>query len=179
MTTPLPVTLVATPSLPIIWQTHGWCQTCAFLAMTRSPKIWTISLDLQPLLWYNTHMENSKRKQRTPEEIIAETEARLERLRVRQAKAEAKSNPAVASLMDAKAALAKEVREAKKLLGDGPQSANARIEKHEAWIEKINDQVIEAESDLFSAEARLVEIDTKIAEAISGLVSSKEISAEA
>ena len=87
-------------------------------------------------------MENSKRKQRTPEEIIAETEARLERLRVRQAKAEAQSNPAVASLMDAKADLMKEVREAKKLLGDGPQSANARIAKHEAWIEKINDSVI-------------------------------------
>ena len=124
-------------------------------------------------------MENSKRKQRTPEEIIAETEARLERLRVRQAKAEAKSTPAVATLMDAKAALQKEVREAKKLLGDGPQSANARIEKHEVWIAKIQDQVQEAESDLFSAESRLSEIDTQIAEAISGLVTSTEISAEA
>ena len=81
--------------------------------------------------------------------------------------------------MDAKAALQKEVREAKKLLGDGPQSANARIEKHEVWIAKIQDQVQEAESDLFSAAARLVEIDTKIAEAISGLVTSTEISAEA
>ena len=124
-------------------------------------------------------MENSKRKQRTPEEIIAETEARLERLRVRRAKAEAKSNPAVASLMEAKAELQKEIREAKKLLGDGPQSANARIAKHEAWIDKIQIQVHEAESDLFSAESRLAEIDTQIAEAISGLVSSTEISAEA
>ena len=124
-------------------------------------------------------MENSKRKQRTPEEIIAETEARLERLRVRQAKAEAKSNPAVASLMEAKAALQKEVREAKKLLGDGPQSAMARIAKHEAWIDKIQIQMHEAESDLFSAESRLSEIDSQIAEAISGLVSSTEISAEA
>ena len=124
-------------------------------------------------------MENSKRKQRTPEEIIAETEARLERLRIRQAKAEAKSNPAVASLMEAKAELQKEIREAKKLLGDGPQSANARIAKHEAWIDKIQAQVHEAESDLFSAESRLAEIDTQIAEAISGLVSSTEISAEA
>lgn len=124
-------------------------------------------------------MENSKRKQRTPEEIIAETEARLERLRIRQAKAEAKSNPAVASLMEAKAALQKQIREAKKLLGDGPQSANARIAKHEAWIDKIQIQMHEAESDLFSAESRLSEIDSQIAEAISGLVSSTEISAEA
>jgi cell fate (sporulation/competence/biofilm development) regulator YlbF (YheA/YmcA/DUF963 family) len=123
-------------------------------------------------------MENSKRKQRTPEEIIAETEARLERLRVRQAKAEAQSNPAVASLMNAKADLMKEVREAKKLLGDGPQSANARIAKHEAWIDKINASVIEAESDLFEAESKLSSINAQIAEAISGIVSSKEISAE-
>ena len=124
-------------------------------------------------------MSDKQRNQRTPEEIIAETEARLERLRVRQAKAEAQSNPAVASLMEAKAELQKEIREAKKLLGDGPQSANARIAKHEAWIDKIQAQVHEAESDLFSAESRLAEIDTQIAEAISGLVSSTEISAEA
>ncbi len=125
-------------------------------------------------------MSDKQRNQRTPEEIIAETEARLERLRVRQAKAEAKSNPAVASLMEAKAELQKEIREAKKLLGDGPQSANARIAKHEAWIDKIQAQVHEAESDLFSAESRLSEIDTKIAEAISDIVkTSKEISAEA
>ncbi len=125
-------------------------------------------------------MSDKQRNQRTPEEIIAETEARLERLRVRQAKAEAQSNPAVASLMEAKAELQKEIREAKKLLGDGPQSANARIAKHEAWIDKIQAQVHEAESDLFSAESRLSEIDTKIAEAISDIVkTSKEISAEA
>jgi cell fate (sporulation/competence/biofilm development) regulator YlbF (YheA/YmcA/DUF963 family) len=123
-------------------------------------------------------MENNKRTQRTPEEIIAETEARLERLRLRQAKAEAQSNPAVASLMDAKADLMKEVREAKKLLGDGPQSANARIAKHEAWIDKISAEVADAESDLFSAESRLSEINAKIAEAIAGIVSSKEMSAE-
>jgi len=125
-------------------------------------------------------MSETKRTQRTPEEIIAETEARLERLRLRQAKSEAQDNPAVASLMEAKADLTKEVREAKKLLGDGPQSANARIAKHEAWIEKINDQMTDAESDLFSAEERLDEINAQIAEAIQGIVeTSKEISAEA
>tara|TARA_R100000458_G_C8039080_1_gene91223 strand:- start:26 stop:403 length:378 start_codon:yes stop_codon:yes gene_type:complete len=125
-------------------------------------------------------MENNKRTQRTPEEIIAETEARLERLRLRQAKAEAQTNPAVATLMEAKAVLLKEVREAKKLLGDGPQSANARIAKHEAWIDRISASVTEAESDLFSAESKLAEINAEIAKAIQGIVeTSKEISAEA
>jgi hypothetical protein len=126
-------------------------------------------------------MENNKRTQRTPEEIIiAETEARLERLRLRpEAKAEAPINPAVASLMDAKADLMKEVREAKKLLGDGPQSGNARIQKHEVWIKRIQREIMAAESDLFSAEAKLMQINADIAEAIAGIVSSKENSAEA
>jgi len=120
-----------------------------------------------------------KRQQRTPQEIIAETEARLERLRLRAAKAEAKTNPAIMSLMDTKADLMKTIREAKKLLGDGPQSANARIEKHEKWIEKINDEVLLAESDLFSAEAKLMQINADIAEAVEVYASSKENSAEA
>ena len=124
-------------------------------------------------------MSENKRTQRTPSEIIAETEARLERLRLRQAKAEAQDNPAVASLMDAKADLAKEVREAKKLLGDGPQSANARIEKHEVWIEKINAEVVSAQDVLTEAEASLESVNAEIAEAIQGIVSSKEMSAEA
>jgi len=123
-------------------------------------------------------MENNKRTQRTPAEIIAETEARLERLRLRQAKAEAQTNPAVASLMETKAALAKEVREAKKLLGDGPQSAKTRIAKHETWIGRIQDEVFAAESVLVEAEASLESVNAEIAEAIQGIVSSKEMSAE-
>ena len=172
------MTLAVKSSLPITWQITGWPLICAFLAMTRSEKIWMKLLDPNPFLWYNTDMENNKRTQRTPEEIIAETEARLERLRLRQAKSEAQSNPAVASLMDEKADLMKEVREAKKLLGDGPQSANARIAKHESWIYKIQDERFAAESVLTEAESSLESVNAKIAEAISGLVSSKEISAE-
>ena len=123
-------------------------------------------------------MSENKRTQRTPSEIIAETEARLERLRLRQAKAEAQSNPAVASLMDTKADLTKDLREAKKLLGDGPQSANARIAKHEAWISKINDEVLAAESVLAEAEKSLDSVNAEIASAIQGIVTSKEMSAE-
>jgi len=125
-------------------------------------------------------MNETKRTQRTPSEIIAETEARLERLRLRQAKAEAQSNPAVASLMDTKADLTKDLREAKKLLGAGPQSAFARIGKHQSWIQKINDEVLEAEDVLAEAEANLIILNAEIAEAIQSLVqTSKELSSEA
>lgn len=122
---------------------------------------------------------NSKRTQRTPSEIIAETEAKLERLRVKEAKQQAQSNPTVAALLEQKAEVQKEIREAKKVLGSGPQSASARIAKHEAWIEKINDSVMEAEDTLSSSEQRLAEIESSIQSEVASIVASKEKSAEA
>ena len=119
-------------------------------------------------------MENTKRTQRTPSEIIAETEARLERLRVRQAKAQAQSNPAIASLMDEKADLAKSLREAKKLLGAGPQSAEARIAKHEVWIGKIQIEAAQAEDMVATVSDEIETTDAKIAAAITEFVKSEK-----
>ena len=121
----------------------------------------------------------SDRKQRTPAEIIAETEAKLARLKVKQAKQDAKSNPAVAPLMAELDGLRKDIREARKGLGDGPQSFNARVAKHEAWINKIEVERMVAQDTLASAETRKSEIEAQIAETINGLVSSEEMSAEA
>lgn len=121
----------------------------------------------------------SDRKQRTPAEIIAETEAKLARLKVKQAKQDAKSNPAVAPLMEELDGLRKDIREARKGLGDGPQSFNARVAKHEAWIDKIEVERMAAQDTLASAETRKSEIEALIAETINGLVASDEMSAEA
>ena len=112
----------------------------------------------------------SERKQRTPAEIIAETEAKLSRLRVKAAKQDAMSNPAVAPLVEELDALRIEIREARKGLGDGPQSFNARVSKHEAWIEKIEVLRDEAQDSLLSAEGRKTEIETEIAQVVNGLV---------
>ena len=119
----------------------------------------------------------NKRTQRTPAERIAETEAKLERLRMKEAKQQAQSNPTVAALLEQKVEVQKDIREAKKVLGTGPQSAEARIAKHQAWIEKINDAVMEAEYTLSSAEQRLAEIESSIQSTLSSLV-SKEMKAE-
>jgi len=122
----------------------------------------------------------SERKQRTPAEIIAETEAKLSRLRVKQAKQDAMSNPAVAPLVEELDALRKDIREAKKGLGDGPQSFNARVAKHDAWIEKIEAERLDAEATLSTAELRKTEIEVQMAQVINGLVeSSDELSVEA
>ena len=120
-----------------------------------------------------------KRTQRSPQELIAEQEAKLERMRMRQARQEAKTNPALSPLMEEKAELAKVIREAKKLLGNGPQSADARIEKHQAWIDKIEREREDAMLILDSASSRLEQLDEEISETLSTLVdSTKEIESE-
>ena len=122
----------------------------------------------------------SERKQRTPAEIIAETEAKLSRLLVKQAKQEAMSNPAITPLVAELDALRIDIREAKKGLGDGPQSFNARVGKHEAWISKIEGERFAAEDTLSSAEQRKAEIEIQIASAVNGLVEApKEFTAGA
>ncbi len=98
---------------------------------------------------------------------------------MRQARQEAKTNPALSPLMEEKAELAKVIREAKKLLGTGPQSADARIEKHQAWINKIEREREDAELILHSASSRLEQLDEEISETLSTLVdSTKEIESE-
>lgn len=119
------------------------------------------------------------RKQRTPEEIIAETEQRLSALRMKQAQKEAASNPALVPLFEQLDLLKKDIREAKKGLGTGPQSFRARRLKHDRWIDKINLAEFEAESTLSSAEQRKVEIEKEIAEALESLSTPSEMSSEA
>ena len=113
------------------------------------------------------------RTQRSPQELIAETEAKLVRLQERAAKAEAKSNPAVAHLVEQLETVNKDIREAKKGLGEGPQSFDARIEKHEAWIVKIEGQRLDAEELLGLAEAQKTALTSEISNVISSLVSKE------
>ena len=121
-----------------------------------------------------------KREQRTPAEIIAETEAKLSRLRVKAAKKDAESNPQVAQLMEELVETRVTIREAQKGLGDGPQSFNARIQKHEKWIDKIELAREDARNLLSEAQARKADIEADIAIAVQSITTaSTELSAEA
>ena len=120
-----------------------------------------------------------KREQRTPAQIIAETEAKLSRLRVKAAKKDAESNPQVAALMEELSDVRVTIREAQKGLGDGPQSFNARIHKHNVWIDKIEAAREDARKSLSVAQARKDDIEKDIAIAVQSVVSSVELSAEA
>ena len=123
----------------------------------------------------------SERKQRTPAEIIAETEAKLSRLRLKAAKQDAMSNPEIAPLVEQLNQLRINIREAKKGLGTGPQSFDARVTKHQIWISKIEDERWAAESVLEDATKEKDLIEAQIANAVNGLVEtpSTEISANA
>lgn len=118
------------------------------------------------------------KKQRTPSEIIAETEARLERLRLRQASTEAKNDPAVAALIAQRDSLIKQMNGTKKLLGTGPQSGQTRIDKHQIWIDQISRQMGDARAALDNFEVDLHIINERITAAIQGVVSPKNMSAE-
>lgn len=120
---------------------------------------------------------NNKRTQRTPSEIIAETEAKLQRLRIKEAKKSAQTNPEVAEMLAAKAALQKEIREAKKILGNGPQSAQARIEKHERWIRRITNEEVAATRILETNADEIAAIDAQINEKVSTIVKNFEANA--
>ena len=104
----------------------------------------------------------TQRKHRTPEELILETEERLNRLRAREAKNLAKSNPQMVSLFEQLDKENKIIREAKKILGTGPQSAVIRMEKHKVWIDKIQESADEAIHDMQSAEDRKLTIEKQI-----------------
>lgn len=123
----------------------------------------------------------SERKQRTPAEIIAETEAKLSRLLFKQARQEALSNPAIAPLVAQLDQLRVNIREAKKGLGSGPQSFDARVEKHTVWINKINNERYTAECVLEDCTEQKEQIELQIAQAVNGLVETptNELSANA
>ena len=80
----------------------------------------------------------TKRNRRSPEEIIAATEAKLSAMRQKQAVKDAKNHPVASLISDQIATVEKTEREAKKGFGDGPQSFAARIRSHELWIDEIN-----------------------------------------
>ena len=86
-----------------------------------------------------------KRIRRSALEIQAEREADLARVRAKAALEAAKQNEELAPLFQTLAELKKELRKAKVILGSGPQSAAARIQKHKDWIQKIQAELNWAE----------------------------------
>ena len=108
-------------------------------------------------------MENNKRTRRTPEQLIADAQSRLDKLQAKVAETEAAANPLLAPLL----AEIKEVEKielmARKGFSKGPQNFDARIQKAEDRIMKISAQKGEAEAIIAGAKARKDELRASLA----------------
>jgi len=96
---------------------------------------------------------DTKRTRRTPDQLIAETEARLAKLQARQASQEAKSNPLLAPVLDAIKDQEKVEMAARKGFSKGPANFDERIAKAQARIVKIESQMANAEDEIEEAKA--------------------------
>ena len=113
---------------------------------------------------------NTKRIRRTPEQIVADMEAELQAARARAAKAQAADSPETAEIREKLDGLKTDIRDAKRGLGSGPQSFDARRAKHLKWIEKIDAEQQQAEAILDRAEAEKSALEAQLAEIVSTLV---------
>jgi len=129
-------------------------------------------------LTYSLHSDimvtMNERKQRTPDEIIADTQAKLSRLLVTQAKKDAKTDPLVQPLIAELDAVKADIREAKKGLGSGPQSFEARITKHEIWIQKIRQEKADALVTLDYSDSRKDQLEREIHLQVRAAVQGKQ-----
>jgi hypothetical protein len=77
------------------------------------------------------------RTRRTPQQMIEEQEARLEKLKEKAALDAAKDSPELAQIVEAIKLETSAIQEAQRGLGQSPQSFYSRIRKHELWIDEI------------------------------------------
>ena len=108
-----------------------------------------LGLDRVPDYDIMLHM-NETRKRRTPEQLIADAQARLDKLQAKQAETEAKSNPLLAPLLQEIKDVEKAELLARKGFSKGPQNFDTRIAKAEARIASIEEAKANAEKGLLS-----------------------------
>ena len=122
-------------------------------------------------------MENT-RQRRTPDQLIAETEARLAKLQAKQAETEAKSNPLLAPLLQEIKDVEKAELMARKGFSKGPQNFEDRIAKAEARIESITEQMADAEEVIATAKAKKSELRTALAQLTQAIAKGEEVTEE-
>ena len=115
-----------------------------------------------------------KGKPRSPEEILSEREAQLEAARLRVAKEQLKSVPAISALTAELERIEGMERDARKgFTESSPQSFANRVQSHALWIEEIEAQQAHAEQVLDYAG----EVKASLREAIADM-SSELLDAE-
>ena len=118
---------------------------------------------------------NETRKRKTPDQLIAETEARLAKLQAKQAETEAKSNPLLAPLLTEIKEVEKVELMARKGFSKGPQNFDERIAKAEARIESIQNAQANAESVIEASKSRKAELRAALSTLTQAIASGEEI----
>ena len=123
-------------------------------------------------------MNDTKRTRRTPEQLIADAQSRLDKLQAKAAESEAASNPLLAPLLTEIKEVEKAELMARKGFSKGPQNFDERIAKAEARIEKITDQMAEAEEVIATAKARKDQLRAALADLTQAIAKGEEVTEE-
>ena len=123
-------------------------------------------------------MNDTKRTRRTPEQLIADAQSRLDKLQAKAAESEAASNPLLAPLLTEIKEVEKAELMARKGFSKGPQNFEDRIAKAEARIESIHDQMANAEEVIATAKERKAELRATLASLTQSIAKGEEVTEE-
>ena len=123
-------------------------------------------------------MEKTTRTRRTPEQLIADAQSRLDKLQAKAAESEAANNPLLAPLLTEIKEVEKAELMARKGFSKGPQNFEARIVKAEARIESITEQMADAEEVIATAKAKKSELRAALAQLTQAIAKGEEVSEE-
>ena len=123
-------------------------------------------------------MENNKRTRRTPEQLIADAQSRLDKLQAKAAESEAASNPLLAPLLAEIKEVEKAELMARKGFSKGPQNFDERIAKAQDRINKIQTQKFEAEVLVSQAKSRKKFLRIALADLTRAIANGEDISQE-
>ena len=123
-------------------------------------------------------MNDTKRTRRTPEQLIADAQSRLDKLQAKAAESEAASNPLLAPLLTELKEVEKAELMARKGFSKGPQNFEERIAKAEARIESITEQMAEAEEVIATAKARKAQLRAALADLTQAIAKGEEVTEE-
>ena len=123
-------------------------------------------------------MNDTKRTRRTPEQLIADAQSRLDKLQAKAAESEAASNPLLAPLLAEIKEVEKAELMARKGFSKGPQNFDERIAKAQARIDKITLQQAEAEEVIETAKDRKAELRATLADLTQAIAKGEEVTEE-
>jgi len=119
---------------------------------------------------------STKRTRRSPSELLAAQQAKLQSLAVRAAKEQANSNPEISRIVAAISDLSGMITAQQRNFAKGPQSFAARRQSHKLWLEEIDraEELARVKIEWFQGQKQILQeqLNSLAAEVASGVVLS-------